>query len=273
VAVSESHEAYLELCAGQALDALEPADRERLEAHLARGCPECEAALANFGDAVVAMAATSPSAMPRPAVKEKLFAQVNKEAQGREQARLPEMPRPTRPVRSAPWALVWGLTAFSLLFLTLNFLNWHRGNTLLKERDDALAEVARMTKDLDDAKVFTAVFEAPELKVAPLLPTPESNQKQRATGYFDPATGNAVIRFSNMHKPQAGDFELWALHGPKPTSLGLVQVDANGNAVMKLRGVTDPAHLSAFAVSLEPAGGSKSAGPSGPVVLVGTIGG
>jgi anti-sigma-K factor RskA len=75
-----------------------------------------------------------------------------------------------------------------------------------------------------------------------------------------------------MNKPQAGDFELWALHGPKPTSLGLVQVDANGNAVIKLKGVTDPAHLSAFALSLEPTGGSKSAGPSGPVVLVGTIG-
>ena len=271
--MSESHEAYLELCAGQALDALEPADREKLEAHLAKGCPECEAALADYSDATVAMASTAPSAMPRARVKEQLFAQVNEEAQEREQARLPEMPREPRPSRPAPWGLVWGLTAFGLLFLALNFYNWQRGNTLLKERDEARAEVARMTKDLDDAKVFTAVFEAPGLKVAPLLPTPDSNQSQRATGYFDPATGNAVIRFSNMDKPEGRDFQLWALHGPKPTSLGLLQVDANGNAVMKLRGVTDPASLNAFAVSMEPAGGSPQDVPTGPVVLVGTIGG
>ncbi len=271
--MSESHEAYLELCAGQALDALEPADRERLEAHLARGCPECEAALVNFADAVVAMAATTPPAAPRPAVKEKLFALVNQEAQKREQARLPEMPRPSRPVRQAPWGLVWGLAAFGLLFVALNFLNWQRANTLLKERDDARALVARMSKDLEEARVFTAVFEASDLKIAALLPTPDSNQSQRATGYFDPATGNAVIRFSNMEKPQARDFELWALHGPNPTSLGILQVDANGNAIMRLKGVTDPAHLSAFAVSLEPAGGSPKDVPTGPVVLVGTIGG
>jgi hypothetical protein len=272
VAVSESHEAYLELCAGQALDALDPADRENLEAHLAQGCPECEAALADCNDAMVAMAATAPSAMPRAAVKEKLFARVDREPQAKEHYGLPEVPRPSRPVHHAPWGLVWGLAAFGLLFLALNFWNWERGNTLLKERDVAREEAVRLTRELDDAKQLASVIQAPDAKLAVLLPTPESNPNQRATGYFDPATGDAVILFRHMDKPEARDFELWALHGPKPTSLGLLQVDANGNAVMKLKGVTDPAHLNAFAVSLEPAGGSKSAGPSGPVVLVGTIG-
>jgi len=271
--VSESHEAYLELCAGQALDALDPADREKLEAHLADGCPECAAAMADYQESMLAMAATSPAAMPRAQVKEKLFARVDHEPQESEHTGLPAIPPAPRPARHAPWGLVWGLAAFGLLFLALNFWNWQRGNTLQRERDTARAEVVSLTKELDDAKTFAAVFEAQDAKVAVLLPTPESNQNQRATGYFDPATGNAIIHFRNMDKPQAGDFELWALHGPKPTSLGLLQVDANGNAVMKLKGVTDPSHLSAFAVSLEPAGGSKSDGPTGPVVLVGSIGG
>ena len=270
--MSESHEAYLELCAGQALDALEPADRERLEAHLAKGCPECEAALADFGDAVLAIAATSPTAMPRASVKEKLFDRVDQEAQEREQAKLPELPPRPRPARHAPWGLVWGLTAFSLLFLALNFFNWQRANTLLQERDEARAEASRLNQQLDDAERTVAVVLAPDAKLAVLLPTPESNQKQRGTGYFDPATGNAIIAFRNIQAQEAHDYELWALHGPTPTSLGLLHVDANGNAVMNLKGVTDPEHLSAFAVSLEPTGGSKGAGPSGPVVLVGTIG-
>jgi len=272
VAVSESHEAYLELCAGRALDALDPADREKLEAHLAQGCPECEAALTDYADAMVAVAATSPSAMPRAAVKEKLFARVDHEPQEKEHYGLPEVPRPSRPAHHAPWGLVWGLAAFGLLFLTLNFWNWQRGNTLLKERDAARAEAVRLTQELGDANQIASVILADEAKLAVLLPTPDSNPNQRAIGYFDPATGDAVIMFRHMDKPEARDLELWALHGPQPTSLGLLQVDANGKAVMKLKGVTDPAHLNAFAVSLEPAGGSKSAGPSGPVVLVGTIG-
>jgi len=270
--VSESHEAYLELCAGHVLDALEPADRERLETHLAKGCPECEAALADFAAATVAMAATSPAATPRPAVKEKLFARVDHEAQEREQAKLPQMPPRPRPARHAPWGLVWGLAVFGLLFLGLNFWNWQRANTLLKERDDARAEASRLNQQLDDAQRTVAVVLAPDAKLAVLLPTPESNQQQRGTGYFDPATGNAIIAFRNMEGQQAHDYELWALHGPTPTSLGLLHVDPNGNAVMNLKGVADPSHLSAFAVSLEPTGGSKSAGPSGPVVLVGSIG-
>jgi anti-sigma-K factor RskA len=268
VAVSESHEAYLELCAGHALDALEPADRERLEAHLANGCPECEAALADHAEAMVAMAATSPSAMPRASVKKRLFAQVNQEAREREQIRLPQMPPSPRPDRRAPWGLVWGLAAFGLLFLALNFWNWQRGNTLLQERNAARAETERLTQELQETQRLVGVA-----KLAILLPTPESNQNQRGTGYFDPATGNTMLVFSHMDKPQDRDFELWALHGPKPTSLGLLQVDANGNAIVNLKGVTDPAQLNAFAVSLEATGGSKSAGPTGPVVLVGTIGG
>lgn len=271
--MSESHEAYQELCAGHVLDVLEPADRERLEAHLAAGCPECEAALADYGDAVVAMAATSPSAMPRASVKERLFAQVDQEVRKREQTRLPQMPPSPRPDRRPPWGLVWGLAAFGLLFLALNFWNWQRGNTLIKERDDARAELTRLNQQLDDAQRLVAVVQAPDAKLAALLPTGESNPNQRGTGYFDPATGDAWIVFRHMDKPEGRDFELWALHGPTPTSLGLLHVDANGNAVMSLKGVTDPAHLSAFAVSMEPAGGSPKDVPTGPVVLVGTIGG
>lgn len=270
--MSESHDAYLELCAGAALDALDSADRARFEAHLAEGCPECEAALADYRDAMVAMAATSPAAMPRAAVKEKLLARVHDEPQEREFHVLPEVPQSPRSTRHAPWGLVWGLAAFGLLFLALNFLTWQRGNTLLEERDAARAEVARLSRELDASTNLVAVLQSPEAKLALLFPTPEANQNQRGTGYFDPRTGNAFIVFRNMDRQDARDFELWALHGPTPTSLGLLRVEPSGTAVVNLKAVTDPAHLSAFAVSLEPVGGSKGTGPSGPVVLVGSFG-
>jgi hypothetical protein len=267
VAVSESHEAYLELCAGKALDVLDPKDRAAFEEHLADGCSQCEAALALGADAVLAMAATAPPAIPRSTLKKELLARVAREPQEIDPRAMPQIPERPRPPHRAPWGLVWGLAAFGLLFLALNFLNWQRGNTLLKERDTARTEADRLSHELNDV---TRLVAAGQLAV--LLPTPDSNQNQRGTGYFDPATGDAVLNFRNMEKPEGRDFELWALHGPKPTSLGLLHVDPNGNAFVNLKGVTDPAHLNAFAVSLEPAGGSKSDGPTGPVVLVGSIG-
>ena len=68
--------------------------------------------------------------------------------------------------------------------------------------------------------------------------------------------------------------ELWALRGGPPQSLGLIRPDASGRAIVKLPDTGDPAGLAAFAVSLEKAGGSRSpAGPEGPVVMVGKLGG
>ena len=270
--MSESHDVFLELCAGEVLQALDSEDRAKLEAHLARGCPECEAALGASADAIIALAATGPIAAPRAKVKAHLLARVAVTSQEIERRRLPVVPKPPRGDRHAPWGLVWGLAAFGLLFLALNFLTWQRGNTLLEERDAARAEAVRLSRELQDVQRQVAVVLSPDAKLAFLLPTPEANQNQRGTGHFDPATGDAILTFSNLDKPEAHDLELWALHGPTPTSLGLLRVDANGNAVAILKGVTDPAHLSAFAVSLERVGGSKSAGPSGPVVLVGALG-
>jgi anti-sigma-K factor RskA len=273
VAVSE-HDAYLELCAGQALDALSAEDRARLEAHLEQGCSECEAALAAYADAKVGMAATAPAAAPRAKVKEDLLARVARETQHIETNRpMPEMPRRPDPGTRAPWGLVWGLAAFALLFLVLNVWNWQRASLLLRERNFARTEVVRITRELEDAKRVLAVVNAPEAQLAVLLPTQEANQSFRGAGYFDPATGNTFLVFRHLDRPPTRDYQLWALHGDKPTSLGLLTVDANGRATVELRGIVNPAHLSAFAVSMEPSGGSPRPGPTGPVVLVGTIGG
>jgi len=238
-----------------------------LDEHLADGCPDCEAALAEAADAVLAIAVAAPSAIPRATLKKDLLARVAREPQEIDSRAMPEIPERPRPPERAPWGLVWGLAAFGLLFVALNFWNWERGNSLVKERDTARAEATRLSLELNDVTHLVAAGQ-----LAVLLPTPDSNQNQRGTGYFDPATGSAILNFRNMNKPEGRDFELWALHGPKPTSLGLLHVDPNGNAFVTLKGVTDPATLNAFAVSLEPAGGSKSTGPTGPVVLVGSIG-
>ena len=79
--------------------------------------------------------------------------------------------------------------------------------------------------------------------------------------------------FEHVTAPTGRDYELWGLHPSGPRSLGLLHPDARGRAVVRLEDAGDPATLQAFAISLEPAGGSPDpAAPSGPVVMVGKLG-
>ncbi|HKQ56647.1 MAG TPA: hypothetical protein VJY35_02155, partial [Candidatus Eisenbacteria bacterium] len=63
-------EEHLDLCAARVLGSIDEADRLELEQHLASGCPECEQALADFGQGVERLAASVPAVMPAPRVRE-----------------------------------------------------------------------------------------------------------------------------------------------------------------------------------------------------------
>jgi anti-sigma-K factor RskA len=75
---------------------------------------------------------------------------------------------------------------------------------------------------------------------------------------------------SNAVQPQSGrSFELWALpDGGAPVSLGLLP--AAGSVSRELSAAQRAALQSAtkVAVSLEPAGGSRTGAPTGPVLYV-----
>jgi anti-sigma-K factor RskA len=74
--------------------------------------------------------------------------------------------------------------------------------------------------------------------------------------------------------PANHDYQLWGIHPTGPASLGLVRADEQGRSVVRLEGVASPETLQAFAVSLEPLGGSPNPNaPSGPVIMVGSLGG
>jgi anti-sigma-K factor RskA len=88
----------------------------------------------------------------------------------------------------------------------------------------------------------------------------------------EPNSGDAVVVLTGL-PPTSNDevYELWAIRGEAaPEPAGLIPVGADGTAARPVDRVPEPATVTAFAVSLEPAGGSPS--PTGPIVLVGTVG-
>lgn len=101
-----NHDAYLELCAAKALGCLDAEDAARLERHLAGGCAECEAALAEYADTVVDLAASAPPARPRPLLRDEVLEAAS------------------RPAR--PGAAAWGWAAAACFALVAAIL-WLRG--------------------------------------------------------------------------------------------------------------------------------------------------
>lgn len=77
-----------------------------------------------------------------------------------------------------------------------------------------------------------------------------------------------VLKPIAAQAPAGRSYELWSVPGSgAPRSLGVVS-DAQATTVLRARLLDDTA---AFAVSLEPSGGSPSGAPTGPIVSVGKL--
>jgi anti-sigma-K factor RskA len=260
---------HLELCAGYALGALDPADRAALEAHLEGGCPECEAELHRLAGAVRRLAASAP---PRPqpaALRARVLAAAAETAPGRSPSPRPlPLPRPRRR-SSAHWA--WA--ALAAAFAIATALAWTTAERLRGELATTRTKLDGAQRALADARRWMALLDSPTARTVSLTPTPQGLGLMRARATFDPATHRAVIVFENVATPAASDFQLWALRSGGVASLGLVRADAAGRAIVRIEDAGDPTALAGFAVSLERLGGSpRSDAPEGPVVLAGKFG-
>ena len=284
--MTQHRDEHLDLTAGYVLGSLDAADRERLERHLEEGCDVCEAAIADFSAATVLLAASAP-AMPAPRalrarVVEAVSAAPRAADEGRSSARGAEAERreargkviELRPRARSGGAPEWIPWLVAAALLVTSGLFGSDARRLRGELDARRRDVVDLNARLAEEVQLNQVLSAPAAKVAVLELTPQGEQALRARATFDPDSRHAVIVFDHFQAPSGHDYQLWALHGATPASLGVIKTDARGRAVLHLENAGDPATLAAFAVSLEPAGGSPNpAAPSGPVVMLGKLGG
>ena len=110
-----------------------------------------------------------------------------------------------------------------------------------------------------------------QLAACQLEPPPDGTAQPRATVVWDPVQREGKLLVAQLTPPARGhDYQLWAVEEGRqePVSAGLVRVDAQGSAAVDFQpaGPGD-AKVSAFALSLERAGGS--ARNEGPILLLG----
>lgn len=265
---------YLELCAGYVLGSLEPSERATLEAHLASGCPECEAELARLTAGAFALASSVPSHRAPAHLKARILGAVESQAAQDDRDMRPApapIPLP-RPRRAAPRSWSWAIAAAVLLALI--GITWQVVGRLENDLTNTRSQVAELQKQLDEEKVWLDLLESPQSRVVELHATPDGSPDLAARVIFDPASRRALVLCDRFTAPVGKDYQLWAIAAGGPASLGLVRADAAGHAVIKLANVGDPSSLGAFAVSLEREGGSPTpTAPAGPVVMLGKLGG
>ncbi len=258
--MSEHHDEHLDLCAAYALGVIDEVGRRRLEEHLAHGCPICEAALADFSTATVAIASTAAPAKPSPQLRGRVL------AAARSQPRAPSL-------RRRPAFVQVALVAASLALLATTVTMWQRVERVTGERDATRAQLDEVARELQSSKSIEQLIVSPDTDCFDLAGTGMVDTTLSARACFDRASGGAVVVFHAATPPSGHDYELWVLRGDRPESLGVVRADAAGLAVARFDGIANPATVTAFAVSIEPAGGSPEPGPTGPVIRVAALGG
>lgn len=272
--MSKLREEELDLAAGFALGVLSEADQRRLESLLAAGHPELETAVREMSEAAGMLAHGTEQAGPSAALRTRVLAAAKASPHapggGAPPGRVLAMPA-RRTALAWNAALGWAAAA---VLLAVSYLSFSAANRAQNELRAVQEDLKSIRQSLADERKWAAVLTSPAARAVKLGVTPVGDAKLGARAAYDPTTQHAILIFENFAAPTGRDYELWAIRGGKPASLGVIHADARGRAVMELDQVGEASQLGAFAVSLEPAGGSPHAdAPSGPVVMLGKLAG
>ncbi|MGD9914810.1 MAG: anti-sigma factor [Rhizobiaceae bacterium] len=89
---------------------------------------------------------------------------------------------------------------------------------------------------------------------------------------YDAATGEMALSHVSGARADGRDFELWMIEGSNaPVSMGVIPVGATNHMILPEASRAKLGAGIVLAVSLEPAGGSATGKPTGPVVAAGDL--
>ncbi|WP_195210303.1 anti-sigma factor [Actinomarinicola tropica] len=229
------------LAAAYALDALEPDERARFEAHLA-GCPDCAADIDELRGTAGELAGATAVEPPPELRSRVLAAAATTPQEPRELARAgggraTSGSRPLVPLAAAAVLLLVALAAG------------------LVARDAVV--------DRDRATDLLAVLAAPDVELVTLESAGPPGAVRVA---WSASTDGAVVIGSDL--PDPGDdrvYELWSLGRDGPTSAGLLEPDTEGRLERRVALPVEP--VDGWGITIEPAGGSPQ--PTGDILYAG----
>lgn len=248
-----------ELLGAYALDALPAGEAADMRAHLA-GCPRHRAVAAELRATAGALPALADGADAPPALRARVLDAIAATPQDRaddvtapvalESRRSAPSPAETRArLQWAPSRTQWGAMAAAIVVLVGALVAW---NLVLMNRSDKgtaerFASASPVIRQLDARGV----------------------QGSATLVYFGDESRAVVMLEGADHLDVGGrTYQMWTLASDgKPTSAGLLQPDLSGNGIAVVS--VDAAAVDAFAITIEPRGGSPA--PTSDPVFVAEI--
>ncbi len=110
----------------------------------------------------------------------------------------------------------------------------------------------------------------PQARLVASLAADSSDVKYLAV--YDPAHHEVGLSHVSGERASGKDFELWMIEGKNPpVSMGVIPVGSTAHIVVSPAAQQKLAQGAVLAVTLEPAGGSPTGKPTGPVVAAGDL--
>ena len=250
------HEQYAEDLALYALGSLESDERASLEKHLDE-CASCRRELDQLrGDAAV-LALTASGPQPPARAKTRMIDAIAKEPRTQPEKR-----------RVHWWGVVGWLAAAVMIVAVATVL---RQNARLKSsvvQSAGMLEKQRL--DLDQARRISDLLKAPDATSYEVLPVSLKTPPPPAgKAIYSRQQNGLVFVASNLHAlPSEKTYELWLVPTQgAPIPSGTFKPDARGSAVVINPPLPAGVEAKAFAITIEPDGGSRT--PTPPIIMMG----
>jgi anti-sigma-K factor RskA len=254
-----------------ALGAFEADENRAIESHLA-ACADCARKLAEAQGRIAALGLSAPLVPPSPQVRERLLRQLREATPA-----YPEKPAvgvsngprdPERPAAFAVRAWTWLLApAVAALAVTTIFL-WIENGRLARQMADLRTLAQQQQKQLDETRNVAHLFESRDTVTVPLESMP-GLPRGAVRVLYNSQMG--MLMYDGWIDPPPSDksYQLWVVPADgAPISVGVFN-PATGDRAHWMTKVPAGVAAKAFAVTLEPAGGTSQ--PTGPKVFVGPV--
>lgn len=225
-----------------ALGALDGVELNEFQAHLAAGCPLCDATIGETGESLALLPGSLEPLTPSPALRGRILEQIDREkVVPISAAKTIGSPRRQRIIGTIAAGIIGVLLGGGYYYFRY------------EPRHTLYTSVINLLRD-------------PSTRDYPLYgagPTPTAKGR-----FLWNASGEGHIFVSNLPAPPEGKmYAVWTIaQSSPPRYVGAVATDATGQGGLHITAPRGDKPVEVFAVTLEPAG--TTAAPTGPMVLV-----
>ena len=254
-----------------ALGALPEEEAAAANAHAA-GCAECAKELAEARGRAAALAFGLAQEKPAAAAKEKLFARIALEREGKREEtskgtdQVAVAPRVRGEERKRSW-WNWVLAPVAAVLMLVSLGLWRENERLVREVREARLVAARLQQERVHVERLVHVLASPETITVKLAGTTDAPQSSGVVKYNE-KTGTVIYTAELPGLPADKVYQMWLVPANgAPISAGVFSQGEAGKAQVWSAEVPAQTEPKAFAVTIEPAGGVPQ--PTGPKVLLG----